>query len=178
LSEILKGEQEYFKLIKLCEFSQNDKFALLYRGTRDGFDSNDFHSRCDGHSNTLTILAAKGSEFIFSGFKTVEWDSSNTEKSDANAFIFSLTNKDNQPLKMKIDPNQHQYATGCNTELGPTFGGDICIKNNSNTTMDSYSNFGRSYKHPQYAFGTKEAKTFLAGSYKFKLNEIEVYQKE
>jgi hypothetical protein len=79
---------------------------------------------------------------------------------------------------MKIDPNQHEYATGCNTELGPTFGGDICIKNNSNTTMDSYSNFGRSYKHPQYAFGTKEAKTFLAGSYNFQLDEIEVYLKE
>jgi hypothetical protein len=49
-------EQQYFDLIDLCEFSQNDKWSLLYRGTRDGFGSNDFHSRCDGHSNTLTIL--------------------------------------------------------------------------------------------------------------------------
>ena len=35
-------------------------------------------------------------------------------------------------------------------------------------------------KHPQYAQGTDEAKTFLAGSSKFQLdeNEIEIYEKE
>jgi hypothetical protein len=37
---------------------------------------------------------------------------------------------------------------------------------------------GKSYKHPQYAFGTKEADTFLAGSCQFQLAEIEVYKKE
>jgi hypothetical protein len=35
-----------------------------------------------------------------------------------------------------------------------------------------------SYKHPQYTFGTDEAKTFLAESTHFQLDEIEVYQKE
>jgi hypothetical protein len=74
-SEILNGEQQSFELIDLCEFSTYDKWTLLYRGTRDGFDSNDFHSKCDGHSNTLTILKAKESEFIFGGFATVSWES-------------------------------------------------------------------------------------------------------
>jgi hypothetical protein len=37
---------------------------------------------------------------------------------------------------------------------------------------------GFPYKHPQYAEGTNEAKTFLAGSHSFQLDEIEVYQKE
>jgi hypothetical protein len=37
---------------------------------------------------------------------------------------------------------------------------------------------GCNYKHPQYAKGTDEAKTFLAGSCHFQLNEIEVFQKE
>jgi GTPase SAR1 family protein len=27
---------------------------LLWRGSRDGFRSRDFHRRCDGHANTLT----------------------------------------------------------------------------------------------------------------------------
>jgi hypothetical protein len=44
--------------------------------------------------------------------------------------------------------------------------------------MDSYSFLGCNYKHPQYAKGTDEAKTFLAGSCHFQLNEIEVFQKE
>ena len=80
---------------------------------------------------------------------------------------------------MKIDPNKHQYAIQCYLSSGPIFGGgDIAIANNANTSMESYSNLGYSYKHPQYEEGTNEAKTFLAGSHTFKLDEIEVYQKK
>jgi hypothetical protein len=179
-SEILKDDRQSFELIKLCEFSPNDKWSLLYRGTRDGFEPSDFHSKCDGHPNTLTIFKAAESKFIFGGFTTVSWDSSNGWKSYPNAFIFSLTNKDNKPVKMKIDLDEHEYAIRCYPEYGPTFGGghDICIANKANTTMESYSDLGCTYKHPQYAYETDEAQSFLAGSYSFQLDEIEVYQKE
>jgi hypothetical protein len=107
-SEILTDLKQSVELINLCEFSPNDKWSLLYRGTRDGFGTNDFHSKCDGHANTLTIFKAKESQFIF----------------------------------------------------------------------DSYSYLCSSYKHPQYEYGTNEAETFLAGSFNFHLDEIEVYHKE
>jgi hypothetical protein len=180
---ILTSVQQYFILIKLCEFSPSDKWSLLYRGTRDGFGAKDFHSKCDGHSNTLTIVKAKESGFIFGGYTTVTWESSAgfKFKSDPNAFIFSLTNKDNKPVKMNIDPdpNRHGFAIYCRSSCGPSFGGgvDICIANNANTTMNSVSYLGSSYKHPQYAYDTDEAKSFLAGSHMFKLDEIEVYEK-
>jgi hypothetical protein len=177
-SEILKGEHQMSKLLNLCEFSPRDKWSLLYRGTRDSFRSNEFHYRCDGHSDTLTIFKAKQTSFIFDGFTTVSWDSSNTEKSDPYAFIFSLTNNENKPMKIKIHPNCHHHAIRCFSSYGPTFGDDIFIDNNANTTWDSFSNFGACYKHPQYGHGTNEGKTFLAGSYKFQLDEIEVYEKE
>jgi hypothetical protein len=181
-SEILTNEQQCFELINLCEFSPSVKWTLLYRGTRDGFDSNDFHSRCDGRANTLTILKAKESSYIFGGFTSVSWESSTDSKwkSDPSAFIFSLTNKDNRSVKMKIGPNRHDNAIYCSPEYGPTFGCgfDICIGNTANTAMDSYSYLGTTYSHPQYLEGTNEAETFLAGSYSFKLVEIEVYQKE
>jgi hypothetical protein len=180
--QILTNERQSFELIKLCEFSPNDKWSLLYRGTRDGFGSDVFHSKCNGHSNTLTIFKAKESSYIFGGFTSVSWESSTQGKykSDQNAFIFSLTNKDSKPVKIKIDPNQHEYAIGCYSSWGPSFGGffDIKIANNANTTMDSHSNLGWTYKHPQYAYDTNEAKTFMAGSYKFQLDEIEVFQRE
>jgi hypothetical protein len=177
-SEILRDEQQSIELINLCEFSPNDKWTLLYRGTRDGFDSKDFHSKCDNHANTFTIFKAKQSQFIFGGFTSVHWDCSYDFKSDPNAFIFSLTNKDNKPLKMKINPNQDEYAIYCHFELGPTFGCDIRISNHANTTMYGCSNLGNIYIHPQYAYGTNEAKTFLAGSFEFQLDEIEVYEKK
>jgi hypothetical protein len=109
-SQILEGEQQCSELIDVCEFSSHDKWSLLYRGTRDGFEPSDFHSKCDGHSNTLTIVKAKQSKFIFGGFTTVPWDSLDIFRSDPNAFIFSLTNRDSKPLKMKVNSNTQDYA--------------------------------------------------------------------
>ena len=168
--------QQPIQLIKLCEFDLKDRFTLLYRASQDGFAYNHFHSKCDGHANTLTILKANG--FIFGGFTTASWQNSGGNKSDPNAFLFSLTNKDNKPCKMKIDSNQHHRAIHCSSVFGPTFGyNDIEISNNSNTNTDSKSKLGDAYKHSEYNAGTNEAQSFLAGSQYFQLSEIEVYKK-
>jgi hypothetical protein len=179
-SEILTGEQQSFELLKLCEFSPNDKWSLLYRATRDEFEPHVFHSKCDGHASTLTLIKAKESKFIFGGFTTVSWDSSSLFKSDANAFIFSLTNKDNTPLKMKINPKRHRYAMYCEYSRGPSFGGgcDIRIGVNAHPLRECYSQLSDTYSHPQYECGTDEAQTFLSGSMFFQMADIEVYQKE
>jgi hypothetical protein len=44
--------------------------------------------------------------------------------------------------------------------------------------MEGVSNLGHTKTHSQYAYGTNEAQTFLTGSCRFQLDEIEVYQKE
>ena len=41
-----------------------------------------------------------------------------------------------------------------------------------------YGPLGYSYQHPQYVYRSNEAKSFLAGTQRFQLSEIEVYQKE
>ena len=107
------------ELLNLCVFSPAEKFKLGNRGTRHGFDSNDLHSKWDGHANTLTILKAKGSGFIFGGFTAVSWDSLSGRKSDLNAFLFSLTNKDKKPVKKKYNKSFCQYAIGCDARCGP-----------------------------------------------------------
>ena len=91
-----------------------------------------------------------------------------------------MTNKDNKPVKIKIKSNKHDEAICCHSKCGPSFGGgcDIRIDNNSNTTMDGVSMLGSIYSHPQYEKGTNEADKFLAGSFYFLLDEIEVHQKE
>jgi hypothetical protein len=182
-SQILEGERQSIELIKLCKFSSTEKWSLLYRGTRDGFGSNDFHSKCDGHYNTLTVVKAKQSKFIFGGFTSNNWKHparGSEWKPDPYAFIFSLTNKDDKPIKLKSNPYFPQNAIYCDSEYGPCFGGghDLCIANNANTTMDSYSRLGSDYIHPHYAAESNEVETFLAGSINFQLVEIEVYLKE
>ena len=82
---------------------------------------------------------------------------------------------------MKFDCKVPQHAIYCTLGYGPTFGNghDIYICNNSNTTLSSYSCFFYSYKNDQLnlTYNTKEAKSFLAGSYNFLTTEIEVFQK-
>jgi len=187
-SRILSIKQEYLDdLIKLCEFPSNaKKWSLLYRGTKDGFNARDFHKKCDGKYSTLTIIKAKSSSYIFGGYSEAEWQSFGGDKYDPNAFIFSLTNKDNKPCKINVsDPNKAIY---CSSSYGPIFGGsylekeikwisgDIRVTDNGNLNTDNVSNLGDAYKHPSYLLGSKEANSFLAGTQNFQIEEIEVYQ--
>jgi hypothetical protein len=55
---------------------------------------------------------------------------------------------------------------------------DIYISECSNINSLSYSDLGECYKHPQFAPGTIESQTFLAGSVYFQIIEIEAFCKE
>jgi hypothetical protein len=176
---VILGNHKFIDLINLCEFSFQDHWGLLYRASRDGFGSLDFHFKCDGKSPTLTILKAKQTGYIFGGFTDARWEGDEIQKYDSTAFIFSLTNRENLSCKMKS--TNHLKSIFCANEAGPSFGsGEIHITNNSNTNSlyESFSYLGDVYKHSLYDYGTNEATSFLAGSYHFQLEEIEVYQKQ
>ena len=51
-SKIVNAKQ-FVDLMKLLKFSLNQKWALLYRASENGFGADDFHSKCDGRSNVL-----------------------------------------------------------------------------------------------------------------------------
>jgi hypothetical protein len=181
-SKIIRQDQ-IIDLIKLCEFKACDTWTLLYSGSRDGFGAKDFHLKCDKKSPTLTIIKAQDSGFIFGGYTEAQWDSTIEFKIDPNAFLFSLTNKEAKPCKMNvIDPTRAIY---CHFNYGLIFGGivenfgsdDLHIADNANSNEESFSRLGKNFKHPEYKFSSAEAKSFLAGSEKFLLIEIEVYIK-
>ena len=174
---IILGPHLFIDLINLCEFSFETIWSLLYRASIHGFGSSDFHVKCDRKSPTLTILKAKQTDYIFGGYTDACWEGDEIQKFDSNAFIFSLTNKENIPCKMNSTNNLKSIF--CANEAGPSFGsGEIHITNNSNTNniYESFSDLGDVYKHLQYDYGTNEARAFLAGSYNFQLTEIEVYR--
>jgi hypothetical protein len=176
-SNILSSSDQINDLISLCEFPVHQKWTLIYRASRDGFEASSFHSKCDDVPNTLVTI--KTSDTLFGGFTEQSWSSNNVYKSDSNAFIFSLINRLNKPVKMKWTQNK---GIGCFKEYGPIFGGglkgypsDICIFDNSNKNLTSLTNLGHSYAHSNYAFESNEAKSFLAGTYKFKVLDIEIF---
>ena len=70
---------------------------MKYRATRDGFSGQNFHTKCDGVSNTLTMIKTTNGN-IFGSFAEKAW-TSGTSVLDPKAFIISLINKENKPLK-------------------------------------------------------------------------------
>ena len=167
-STILTNEQS-LALCNLTNIPSNKAYTLIYQGSRDGFKASDFHSKVDGYQGTLTVIKTVNSS-IFGGYTEAEWNYTGNYKYDANAFIFSLVNNLNKSVKMNVKPTYYSiYGQPSN---GPTFGNghDIYISDQSNINTNSYSNI-YSYDLPSYASST----TFLAGSYNFRTNEVEVY---
>ena len=65
---------------------------LLYRKTKHGSTTNDFHNRCDNKGITITVIeTTKG--YKFGGYTELQWDKSEKSKKDKTTFIFSFNNK-------------------------------------------------------------------------------------
>jgi hypothetical protein len=162
-------------LMSLCEFPINQQWNLIYRASQHGFEISKFHAKCDNRPNTLVIIKSTNGN-VFGGYTEKSWTGFLDQKDDPNAFIFSLINKDNKPLKLKCKNRQAIYS---HSSSGPLFGYyDIRIEDRSNTNTNSYSDLGQSYTHPDYAQSSSGARSFLAGSYNFQVSEIEVYTKQ
>lgn len=171
------GYKQKEDMIELCKFPKTLKWRLIYKASNNGFKADDFHSKCDGFEGTLTIIKTK-ENCIFGGYTDVSWSHSGGFKEDKNAFIFSLVNRKERPIK--IFCSKFQNAIFCHEGYGPTFGDghDIFVENNSNTFTNSYSNIGESYKSSLIENGSGEAKTFLAGTVNFSTSDVEVYSNQ
>jgi hypothetical protein len=167
-------------------------FELLWRGSRDGFEAKEFHSRCDGHSNTLTIiLDTKGN--IFGGFTPLEWESrvfngkrgleSNCWKGDekGESFIFTLKNPENiAARKFPLKPEFKNFAINCHSKWGPRFS-DISVYDQCDIEIpmsfrSSAHFFGTGYVNDTGIGGGSEHNTFFTGSEYFLVKEIEVFE--
>jgi hypothetical protein len=172
------------KLVELCGFDKEQKWKLKYRGTIDGFKASDFHGKCDGIANTLTVIKADNGN-IFGGYAEKEWNSREEDITDPSAFIFSLRNMDANPFKM-VCPSGGQFSISCQANCGPIIGGDVdesfrnlylVIISDSNTEKGSFCDFEYAYQHPDYLQETPKANSILAGIKYFQAEEIEVFTK-
>ena len=146
----------------------NIKLSLIYKATIDSDFSKSFHSKCDDHAPTLTII--KIEEGIrFGGYTTKTWNCNEECKKDDNAFLFSLDKRKKYPIKKGTE-----CAIYCNNDFGPTFGEgfDLCLCDNYMGVNGSYSYFPTSYGKGN---PTNE---LTNNNFNFKISEVEVYQVE
>jgi hypothetical protein len=150
------------------------QFSLLWRGSRDGFGSRDFHRRCHGHANTLTLIEDTDGN-IFGGFTPVEWDlpwiSMSKADPSGKSFLFTLKNPHNVPARrFALKAEEKDVAIYCRAAYGPTFHGGIGVWDKCNANTASYTEY----------FGNSDTgldeKTFFTGSKNFQVKEIEVFE--
>ena len=119
---------------------------LIYRGARDGSNSNIFHNKCDNQGPTICLFKnEKGN--IFGGYTSISWTSNGDYKFVNDCFIFTLTNiHGTAPTKY---PNiNSNYSVYHHSGYGPVFGGgnEICIYGNYLNSTSSSSTIGQSYQ--------------------------------
>jgi hypothetical protein len=155
------------------------RFNLLWRGSRDGFTANEFHRRCDGRANTLTLIADTDGN-IFGGFTPVKWDSNSYNKGDDSlqSFLFTLRNPHGVlPRKFALRAEKKQHAIYCNSAYCAAFGSgrDIGVTDNCNANRDCYTRIGTRWSNSTYANDTAFKYVFTC-AYKFTVKEIEVFE--
>ncbi|CAH3168575.1 unnamed protein product [Porites lobata] len=156
--------------------SESSKWKRCWRASVDGWNASTFHSGCDNKGPTVTIIRV-GGKYIFGGYTNLSWGNSCQYRYDSQAFLFSLVNKPGwAPVKL---PQTGQHSSDRSSVFdcslyGPIFGGgnDIYMSASSHNS----ANLGYTYSPPSgYNYNEYFTKTFLAGTYHFTSDEVEIF---
>lgn len=149
-------------------------WTLCFKATRDATSwfsksaAATFHARCDGRGRSF-FVAKSATGNVFGGYTSQPWGAGCAYKSDASAFLFSLTNA----FKHGQTGSGTTYAVyDCSTN-GPTFGGGNDF--NTNLKDSAYSNLGYTYACRVGTYGSANCYNDFAGAYQPALVELEVY---
>ena len=166
-------KNDYIKI--LLEWTNSKKIELIYRGTRDGSQSEKFHELCDNKGPTIVLYKNERGN-IFGGYASISWQNNGEDKSAPDSFIFTLTNiYDIKPTKFESKKDRKEVYH--NPNWGPRFGNgrDIGTEGDYLKT-DSYTAFPYTYIDT-----LGKGKKIFTGDYNiktqyYKIKEIEVFK--
>ena len=173
-TNIVKTEEEINFIenrLKQIYYFQNKsiKYELIYKGSKNGDKSLNFHTKVDGIKNTLTLVKTKKG-IRFGGFTSEIWNQiGGYGKCDPFAFCFSLE------LKKIYNCQKNQIAIFCSDGYGPYFKG-------TNTIFGIYNNFFTQggwcdYTTFAYSYGKFEKNFEITnGEQKFEIDDVEVFK--
>jgi len=120
---------------------------VLFVATRDGDDSKQFHTVCDGQGPTVVIIETTTGN-VFGGYTDASWDVRRAYKKSTEAFLFRLRPSEKT---YKIISSKTAYAIYGHESYGPTFGAsnhEIYISDGALNNKNSYTSGGKSYYFP------------------------------
>lgn len=154
------------------------RFVLLYRASRDGWESSTFHRLCDNRGPTLTVVATV-SGYAFGGYASQSWTSAGGTSRAPGSFLFTMRcaaglPATKLPLRKRMDP----YAMVMEPDGGPSFGHgpDLQIASEANgSDARSATMFDRSFCAPDGLPPGFNKQTFVTGGDEFWPQEVEVF---
>ena len=164
LAKELQKQKDLNRIKEWISPGKDIKFKLLFKKSRDGNTTKDFHDLCDNKGKTLIIIETiEGRKF--GGVTYDNWNTNNSWRTNPKDFVFSLDSN-----------KKYNYSGSGNTTVGDITNGfafgytrtiavDICFDNKS-------LNEGISNSSPSF----KTNKELNNGNEKFRTKEIEVYQ--
>lgn len=159
-SVLIKNDNQYKLLMSWVGDNKDYNFELLYRGSDNKFNWEEFHNVCDQLyiNNTLVLIQLNNGDIV-GGFTYNNW-SGHGFKRDERAFVFNLINE----KKYKV--NYSNQAIYTSPQFGPVFGrGDLSVFSEYEVSCG----FPRSYRKDDREYKLTNGKVF---SY---LKEIEVF---
>ncbi|KXJ12829.1 hypothetical protein AC249_AIPGENE8806 [Exaiptasia diaphana] len=179
-STILNGRENYINalnsyLATAIPAANTSKWTRCWHAAEDGWDTRlTFHPQCDGKKATVTIIRV--GSYVFGGFTDKSWHSGYIYVTSSKSFLFSLYNTNGyQPIMFNLTGQYNHTAIFGDDAYGPTFGypHDIYIANLARSSTNSYTLPG-SYQPPVGCSYNNQC-TFMAGTYNFKPDDIEVF---
>ena len=173
-SNIIKNKFELAQINNGVKHQLNKnikKINLLYRCSRDGDSISSFHKNCDNHSNVLFLVETKENR-KFGGFTSLHYSQSGGYSKDDNAFIFSLTNKENYYIikgKNALCLDNRGIIFGQTSNTGSEF--HISNREPCLTADNSFDDTG---SNNCYDYGGR--KHALAGKKQFTVLDYEVFE--
>ncbi|CAB4433044.1 unnamed protein product [Rhizophagus irregularis] len=141
------------------------KFKLIYRGSRNGINSESFKNKCNGKLASLVLIKIKGSNKIFGGYSSIGFNSLGGIKSEllyynsSNNFIFSFeNNKDIKNMKLGRVKNYSKAIMDYN-DHGFNFGWAMCMVN-QNLCLNDYGYYEKILPTDKI-FNIEEIETFI-----------------
>jgi hypothetical protein len=155
----------------------NQTWTLCYKATRDNvnpgfiayasYGAYQFHAKCDNRGATFFVAKTAGGK-VFGGYTTLAWTGECNARTDADAFLFSVTNNFKHE---QTGPATDSSIYDC-VDHGPTFG---ALDFWTNLSTDASVQLGWSYACRDGDIGSVECLNDFAGGQFPTLIELEVY---
>ena len=167
-NNLLIHKNEYDLIYNWILPNTNIKFELIYKASIDGDSSENFHKKCDNIGKPTLVVVQSKNGYRFGGYTTRNWGIYEDQE-DADAFVFSLTNK----YKVKVQSPKEPVAIRPSKSYGPQFGyPTILIDSNCLSNENSKLYYDSRYKINVSQFIGIDSKD----SIHFTVNDYEVYK--